>query len=310
MSNLKMEKCTGDVCSCQKCTRGSRSTRSPKQSIQRKLQMAYEQSSPHVGLHGEPSGKFDYFVTYTHPPSTDEQIIPIGWTDDDDDHNQWHKKWDWDDSNTPSPVPFNMFHPPSLEEFSPLTSFDKNQSTHSWKVRNPTTRFPSGSVDQLSPAKKVLNWQSENAVQQNKILQKIDQTQQRIEKALHQQTQALLTPLESCRQRIEIVSNEIMDLLYKRLPFDNQEKELKNLKNQLNFLENSTLILPYSPYIPTTYAQNPPQIVGPMYFESSSSLRVLFSPEDWERTFKKSKPQKTQSKVLTKPRDPSPNPEK
>ncbi|KAL2541644.1 putative zinc finger protein [Abeliophyllum distichum] len=47
-----------------------------------------------------------------------------------------------------------------------------------------------------------------------------------------------------------------------------------------------------------------------MYSESSSSLRVLFSPEDWERTFKKSKPQKTQSKVLTKPRDPPPNPEK
>ncbi|KAL2474920.1 putative zinc finger protein [Abeliophyllum distichum] len=154
MSNLKMDKCTGDVCSCRKCTRGSRSTRSHKQSSQRKLQMAYEQSSPHVGLHGEPSGKFDYFVTYTHPPSTDERIIPTGWTDDDDDHNQWHKKWDWDDSNTPSPVPFNMFHPPSPEEFSPLTSFDKNQSTHSWKVRNPTTRSPSRSVDQLSPAKK------------------------------------------------------------------------------------------------------------------------------------------------------------
>ncbi|KAL2471402.1 Uncharacterized protein Adt_39538 [Abeliophyllum distichum] len=101
-----------------------------------------------------------------------------------------------------------------------------------------------------------------------------------------------------------------MDLLFKRLPFDNQEKELKSLKNQLNFLENSTLIPPSSPYIPTTYAQNPPQTAGPMYSESSSSLRVLFSPEDWERTFKKPKPHKTQSKILTKLRDPPPNPEK
>ncbi|KAL2474909.1 Uncharacterized protein Adt_35645 [Abeliophyllum distichum] len=83
-----------DVCSCKKCTRGSRSTRSPKQSSQRKLQMAYEQSSPHVGLLGKPSGKFDYFVTYTPPPSTNERIIPTGWTDDDDYHNQWQKKWD------------------------------------------------------------------------------------------------------------------------------------------------------------------------------------------------------------------------
>ncbi|KAL2486357.1 hypothetical protein Adt_31113 [Abeliophyllum distichum] len=121
-----------DISSCQKCTRGSRSTRSPSQSSQRKLQMAYEQSSPHVGLLGEPSGKFDYFVTYTPPPSTDERIIPTGWTDDDDDdHYQWHKKWDLDDNNTESSVPINMFHPPSPEEFPPLTSFDKNQSTHS-----------------------------------------------------------------------------------------------------------------------------------------------------------------------------------
>ncbi|KAL2461529.1 Uncharacterized protein Adt_44949 [Abeliophyllum distichum] len=65
-----------DVCSCQKCTKRSRSIRSPNQSSQRKLQMAYEQNSPHVGLLGEPFGKFDYFVTYTPPPSTDERIIP------------------------------------------------------------------------------------------------------------------------------------------------------------------------------------------------------------------------------------------
>ncbi|KAL2486359.1 Viral movement protein [Abeliophyllum distichum] len=127
--------------------------------------MAYEKNSPHVGLFGEPSGKFDYFLSYTPPPSTNERIIPTGWTDDDDDHYQWHKKWDWDDNNTESSVPITMFCPPSPEEFSPLTSFDKNQSTHSWKVRNPTTRSPSGSIDQLSPAENVLNWQSENAVQ-------------------------------------------------------------------------------------------------------------------------------------------------
>ncbi|KAL2543132.1 Uncharacterized protein Adt_04110 [Abeliophyllum distichum] len=182
-----------NICSCRKCTRRSRSTRPPSRSSQQKLQMAYEQSSPHVGLLGELSEKFDYFVTYT--PLIDEQLIPTEWTDDDDEHNQWYKKWDWDDNNTLSPVTINMFHSPSPEKFPPLTSFDKNQTTHFWKVRNPTTRSPSGSIDQLSPAEKVLNWQSENAVQQNKILQKIDQSQQRIEKALQKQTQALLTPL-------------------------------------------------------------------------------------------------------------------
>ncbi|KAL2498670.1 Viral movement protein [Abeliophyllum distichum] len=82
-----------DVCSCRKCTTRSRSTRSLSRSSQQKFRMAYEQSSSHVGLLGELSGKFDYFVTYTPPPSTNERIIPTGWTYDDD-HNQWHKRWD------------------------------------------------------------------------------------------------------------------------------------------------------------------------------------------------------------------------
>ncbi|KAL2492284.1 hypothetical protein Adt_27912 [Abeliophyllum distichum] len=54
-----------DVCFCRKCTKNSRSTRSTTQSSQQKVHMAYEQNSPRVGLLGESSGKFDYFVTYT-----------------------------------------------------------------------------------------------------------------------------------------------------------------------------------------------------------------------------------------------------
>ncbi|KAL2513331.1 Uncharacterized protein Adt_18931 [Abeliophyllum distichum] len=72
-----------DVCFYRKCTKKSRST---SQSSQQKLQVAYEQNSSHIGLLGQPSRKFDYFVTYTPHPSTDEQIIPTEWTDDDDDH--------------------------------------------------------------------------------------------------------------------------------------------------------------------------------------------------------------------------------
>ncbi|KAL2471950.1 Viral movement protein [Abeliophyllum distichum] len=216
---------------------------------------------------------------------------------------KWHKKWNWSNPK-PESSPSFMFHLPPPEDFPPLSNFDKGLSTHSWKVKNPTTRSPDGSVNQLSPAEKVLNWQSENAVQQNRLLQKIDQSQKRIVKAFQHQTQALLTPLEACRQRIEEVTSEIMDLLSKRLPFDTQEGELRSLKHQLNFIENSSLIPPSSPFKPT-YPQNISQSYGPMYSESSGSLKNFFSPEEWERKLKKPKPPKTQ----TKPRV-SPNPEK
>ncbi|KAL2479427.1 Viral movement protein [Abeliophyllum distichum] len=129
-------------------------------SSQHRLQKEYEQDSPYVGLLGKPSGKFDYYVTYTPPPRTDDPIVPTGWTDDDyDDHYQWHKKWDWSNPE-PESSPGFMFHPPPPEDFPPLSNFDKGLSTHSWKVKNPTTRSPDGSVNQLSPAEKVLNWQS------------------------------------------------------------------------------------------------------------------------------------------------------
>ncbi|KAL2513330.1 Uncharacterized protein Adt_18930 [Abeliophyllum distichum] len=101
-----------------------------------------------------------------------------------------------------------------------------------------------------------------------------------------------------------------MNLRYKSLPFDDQEKELRSLKNQSNFLENSTLVPPSSPYIPASHFQNSPQAVGPMYSSNfSSSLKVLFTPEEWERTFKKLKSPKTQPKP-TASKEPPPNPEK
>ncbi|KAL2499233.1 Uncharacterized protein Adt_24783 [Abeliophyllum distichum] len=250
-----------DVCFCKRCTKRTGSDNRLIRSSQHKLQKEYEQNSPHVGLLGEPSGKFDYYVTYTPPPRTDDPIVPTGWTDDDDydDHYQRHKKWDWSNPE-PESSPSLMFQPP-LEDFPSLSNFDKGLSTHFWKVKNPTTRSPDGSINQLSPAEKVLNWQSENVVQQNRLLQKIDQSQQRIEKAFQHQTQALLSPLETCRQRIEEVTSEIMDLLSRRLPFDAQG-ELRSLKHQLNFIENCSLIPPSSPFKPT-YPQNISQSYGP-----------------------------------------------
>ncbi|KAL2534383.1 hypothetical protein Adt_07734 [Abeliophyllum distichum] len=114
-----------DVCFCKKCTKRTGSDNRMTRSSQHKLQKEYERKSPHVGLLGEPSGKFDYYVTYTRPPRTDDPIVPTGWTDEDDydDHYQWHKKWDWSNPE-PESSPSFMFQPPP-EDFPPLQTLIK-----------------------------------------------------------------------------------------------------------------------------------------------------------------------------------------
>lgn len=46
------------------------------------------------------------------------------------------------------------------------------------KISDPGTIQPDSLVKQVSPAEAVLNWQLENAVAQNKILKRIEQSQQ------------------------------------------------------------------------------------------------------------------------------------
>ncbi|XP_022880271.1 uncharacterized protein LOC111397527 [Olea europaea var. sylvestris] len=319
-----------DVWFCAKCIedeedlfndRPSRKKKKKKNS-QQKLREAYENKSAEVDLLGEPSRKFDYYVKYTPPPTSDESIILTSWDDDDDNGDPWdcdqlHKKWDWDNSSPPSPqiaMPIAMFHPPQQEEFPPLSSFDKEQSTHAWKIRNPISRKSDGLVDQLSAAEAVLNWQSENAVQQNSLLRKIDQSQQRIERTLQQQAQTLLTPLQACKQKIETLHVEIMTFLQNRLPITDQEREIRNLKKQLISLENNSMIPPSTPYHPISYTHIS-QTSGPMYstgaYESTFSL---FTPEEWEKKLtplshpdiKKTKPLASQNLQVLPP----PNPEK
>ncbi|CAI9767816.1 unnamed protein product [Fraxinus pennsylvanica] len=78
-----------------------------------------------VGLLGKPLGK------------NDDPIIPTGW---DDDCNRYNNEWDWNNNPPPSHFPMAMFHPPIHEEFPPLETFEKDHSTHSWKIKNLSTR--------------------------------------------------------------------------------------------------------------------------------------------------------------------------
>ncbi|GKE13422.1 hypothetical protein Tco_1416973, partial [Tanacetum coccineum] len=61
------------------------------------------------------------------------------------------------------------------QEFSALTAFEHldSHTKHDWKIKNPTTIGPTGHANTISPAEATLNWQSENAVAQNKVLVKI-----------------------------------------------------------------------------------------------------------------------------------------
>ncbi|PON52749.1 hypothetical protein PanWU01x14_207100 [Parasponia andersonii] len=63
------------------------------------------------------------------------------------------------------------------KDFPPLGSFNDQTgtTTHQSKVLNPTTRYPDGTTKKISPAEAILNWQTENMIAQNSVLQKIDQ---------------------------------------------------------------------------------------------------------------------------------------
>ncbi|KAL2491859.1 Viral movement protein [Abeliophyllum distichum] len=59
--------------------------RKPKRNnSQHKLHMASEDGSSNVGLLGEPSDKFDYYVKFSPSPTIDELMVPTGWDENDD----------------------------------------------------------------------------------------------------------------------------------------------------------------------------------------------------------------------------------
>ncbi|GKA06091.1 putative reverse transcriptase domain-containing protein [Tanacetum coccineum] len=129
-----------DVCNCESCLDETakiddddEDLPKKRKSSQQKLKRRYEKGDPTVGLLGEPSGKFDYYVLYPKEEPKYEQEFP------------------------------------ALTAFEHLDSHTK----HDWKIKNPTTIGPTRQANTISPAEATLNWQSENAVAQNKVLVKI-----------------------------------------------------------------------------------------------------------------------------------------
>lgn len=75
----------GGICNCVLCLEGNtlEKPKEKKKSSQQKLHERYQAGDPEVGLLGEPSGKFDYYVLYpkTKPLSSDTTMPEPSWTD-------------------------------------------------------------------------------------------------------------------------------------------------------------------------------------------------------------------------------------
>ncbi|GJR07944.1 hypothetical protein Tco_0790596 [Tanacetum coccineum] len=152
-----------------------------QKSSQQKLKRRYEKGDPTVGLLGEPSGKFDYYVLYpkaepSQPLSPPHKTPPLP-----------HKP----PLTSPRPPKLSPYNLKSLsilhqdspvfpitkdpscsysqeyeQDFPALTAFEHldSRTKHNWKIKNPTTIGPTGHASTISPAEATLNWQSENAV--------------------------------------------------------------------------------------------------------------------------------------------------
>ncbi|CAL9217700.1 unnamed protein product, partial [Arabidopsis halleri] len=120
-----------DVCDCEKCLmNGSDEEDTPrrkKKSSQQILKERYESGDPQVGLFGEPNGRnFEYYVLYpsnSTPATPDIQEVRLSY----------------------------MFGPPSDQASSfPSQDFEENNIKHLWKIRNPNTKNPDGSMKRIS----------------------------------------------------------------------------------------------------------------------------------------------------------------
>ena len=65
---------------------------------------------------------------------------------------------------------------PQLREFPPLHEYNRDQYRYLPQVPNPTDVDASGQQKKTSAAEAVLNWQTQNAVAQNSVLQRIETT--------------------------------------------------------------------------------------------------------------------------------------
>lgn len=133
-------------------------------------------------------------------------------------------------------------------DFPPLQPFVKDHSRHAPKIQHPKMEIlPDGQHKPVSEAESVLNWQTENALAQNKLLVKINESVSQVQ-----------FRLEDVREKVTQQSKQVKDLitaLERRLAtiqfylpergvsprtfMTQQAKEIECLKNQISYLKET-----------------------------------------------------------------------
>nr|GEX01971.1 putative zinc finger, CCHC-type [Tanacetum cinerariifolium] len=216
-----------------------------RKSSQQKLKRRYEKDDPTVGLLGEPSGKFDYYVLYpkvepSPPPSPSQPPSPrkppsLHKPPSPPPHklspyNQkalsiLHQDSPTKDKEVILSTVFPITKDPSCsysqeyeQEFPALAAFEHldSRTKHDWKIKNPTTIGTTGHANKISPAEATLNWQSENAVAQNKVLVKILSQQSMItnsQEYLSSRDRSLESIISELHFKIQELHQEIIQII-------------------------------------------------------------------------------------------------
>uniref|UniRef100_A0A251U066 Uncharacterized protein n=1 Tax=Helianthus annuus TaxID=4232 RepID=A0A251U066_HELAN len=308
-----------DVCDCQECLDEAyeleykeETKRKKKKGSQNALKKRYEAGDPNVGLLGEPSGKFDYYVLYGDSKPKPKQTQPS---------RPRHPPIQVDECCMLGTTPPFPSSPGYQVEFPPLTSFEDTQqkTKHSWKIKNPTTVGATGVPESITAAEATLNWQSENAVAQNKALSAILAHQNNITKAhenLTSRVQELEGIIYEVRAKILELHHELLQLVQNssgpQLPQGLQQKEaeMKFLKAQLADLERqhkqqrvSTYAddpwrLPTTPFVRTSF--DPQPLPASSFLHNSPSLNLWAKEQAKIKARKASSTRSTSSESTSK----------
>ncbi|GMN61755.1 hypothetical protein TIFTF001_030839 [Ficus carica] len=127
--------------------------------------------------------------------------------------------------------------------YSSATTSDGTE-TRQPKVLNSRTVEPDGTSKRVTPAEAVLNWQTENLIAQNKVLQKINHKLSQVDSKIDQSNIGLIrsqTILERLESQIQMLHQELRSLAmtssFSSRLFAEKEAEMESLQTQLTALQ-------------------------------------------------------------------------
>lgn len=133
---------------------------------------------------------------------------------------------------------FTCFPPvlPGMQKsFLPWNSTTHNKkTTHRHKIPNSKTILPDGSTKSVSAAEAAINWQAENSLAQNRIINRIARSQQNLEATMQRKLSSLELLIHDLQQKVQSVHNELLQMAYANQTFSavfyHKDAEMKHLK--------------------------------------------------------------------------------